>query len=67
MAYHGFTNSEKAHCLLWTTEGYGYTAIKSFVRSTKRKHELALALDHGMKNTKLEEVILTGLEMVAHE
>lgn len=28
MAFRGFNGSEKAHCILWNEEGYGYTAIQ---------------------------------------
>lgn len=40
---------------------------ESFVWSTKRLHQLALALGDGTKNTKPQEVILKSVEEVAQK
>lgn len=38
---------------------------KSFVQITKTQHQLAIALQDGTRNNKLDEVILTGVEAMA--
>ena len=61
MSRSGFTDAERALCVIWMTYGYGETAVQRlFGVSTAEHLQLVLWLGYGEQTTNNEELL--GLE-----
>lgn len=67
MDSYAFSESEKTQCVLRSAEDHESQPFKrGFEQSTESQHHPALAFEEDTKNIEEEEIILTVVEMVAH-